>query len=276
MKRVFLLVISVVCWVADIAAGINESRYFELAGAADSAIVENRFDDAERLLLEAMRSEPSNPSNVLLMSNLAMVRFYQGNDSLALATINDAHAMAPVSVTVLTNRARIHSAMGNVDDAYSDYELILQLDSTVIEPRLNHGVIALYSGMVDVAERDFMTLKRLAPDSDETAMGLAMYYSALNQPKEAIPYYTRLLAKDPAIEYYAGRINCYLLTEQLTEASADISEAMKLYPDDAELYMLRGWLNRLRFRNEDAEADFKRAIELGADRERVERLRGVS
>ncbi len=264
VKNILLLVIAVAFLRCEIAAENGENRYFELVGSADSAIKENRFQDAENLLLEAMRVQPSNPSNVLLMSNLAMVRFYMGQDSLALATINDAHQLAPASVTILSNRARIYSAMGEVEKAYSDYDLILQLDSMVIAPRLSHGIIALYSGMIDVAERDFKMLQRVAPDSEEASIGMAMFHTSLNQFKEAIPYYSKLIEKDPVIEYYTGRINCYLELQYLSDASADIADAMKLYPDDMELYLLRGWLNRLYFRNDDAEEDFKRAMQLGA------------
>ena len=264
MKRILLLIIITTLGVINVAAEVSENRYFELVGQADSAIVENRFGEAEALLLEAMRSEPSNPSNLLLMSNLAMVRFYMGQDSLALATINDAHQLAPASVTILSNRARIYSAMGEIEKAYSDYDLILQLDSMVIAPRLSHGIIALYSGMVDVAERDFKMLQRIALDSEEASIGMAMFHTSLNQFKEAIPYYSKLIEKDSAIEYYTGRINCYLELQYLSDASADIADAMKLYPDDMELYLLRGWLNRLYFRNDDAEEDFKRAMQLGA------------
>ena len=245
VKNILLLVIAVAFLRCEIAAENGENRYFELVGSADSAINENRFQDAENLLLEAMRVQPSNPSNVLLMSNLAMVRFYMGQDSLALATINDAHQLAPASVTILSNRARIYSSM-------------------VIAPRLSHGIIALYNGMIDVAERDFKMLQRVAPDSEEASIGMAMFHTSLNQFKEAIPYYSKLIEKAPVIEYYTGRINCYLELQYLSDASADIADAMKLYPDDMELYLLRGWLNRLYFRNDDAEEDFKRAMQLGA------------
>lgn len=38
------------------------SEYIDIVGRADTAIAEQRWDDAETLLVSAMRMEPSNPT----------------------------------------------------------------------------------------------------------------------------------------------------------------------------------------------------------------------
>ncbi len=245
------------------------SRYIELAGIADTAIAEERWLDAAAVLEKAMRLEPGNPSNVLLMSNLGIVRLNAGEDSLALAILNEAHRIAPSSVTVLNNRATVLLAMNRTSEAYNDYSIILDLDSTVIEPRFKRGMMALYSGDAATAQKDFETLQRLAPDDESTAIGLAALYSATNKPLDAIVQYTKLINENPEIEYYSGRAACYLLTQQLNEAASDIAEGLKLNPNDAEFYLYRAYLNKLRYRNDDAKADLKRAVELGADPQRA-------
>lgn len=249
------------------------SEYIDIVGRADTAIAEQRWDDAETLLVSAMRMEPSNPTNVLLMSNLGMVRLYAGRDSLALDILNHAHAIAPGSVTILSNRAKVLRAIGRDKEAYADYELILQLDSAAIEPRFMHGMMAMYGGDVETAESDFKMLERLAPDDDYTAIGLASLYSATGRPFEAIIQYTKLLNRSKEIEYYSGRAAMYLLTDQLGEAASDIAEGLAINPNDAELYLYRAYLNKLRYSNADAQADLKRAIELGVDPQRAEMLK---
>ena len=67
-----------------------------------------------------------------------------------------------------------------------------------------------------------------------------------------------------------------MMTEQLADASADIGDAMKLYPLNGELYLLRAWLNKLYYRHNDAEADAKRAIELGVNAEKVKTMLQIS
>ena len=66
-----------------------------------------------------------------------------GLDSLAIETLNDAHEMAPASVTILSNRSRILLANGHEEEAYLDLDLILQLDSMEITSRFNHCLLAL-------------------------------------------------------------------------------------------------------------------------------------
>ena len=83
----------------------QSSSYTDLVGDADKAIAAGKWDEAEQLLVKAMRLEPANPFNVLLMSNVGMMQFNQGKDSLALATLNTAHEIAPASITILGNES---------------------------------------------------------------------------------------------------------------------------------------------------------------------------
>lgn len=247
----------------------KQSMYINFISEADNAIAEERWSDAETLLLNAMREEPDNPTNVLLMSNLGIVRLAAGKDSLALEILNKAANIAPSSTTVLGNRAKVLCAMGRDAEAYNDYSRILELDSLAVDVRCRHGMLALYLGDADTAEKDFMYVERIAPGNENAAIGLALLYSSTNRPNDAIVQYTKLIKQNPSLEYYSGRAALYLLTKQLNEASSDIAEGLALNPNDAELYLYRAYLNKLRYRNDDAEADLKRAIELGADPDRA-------
>ncbi len=265
MAKYIIPIIFVCCAIKIIAQEQDHSAYLNFVGEADKAILEERWYDAAAHLESAMRLEPGNPTNVLLMSNLGIVRLNAGEDSLALAILNDAHRIAPASVTVLNNRAKVLNAMGRSSEAYNDYSLILEIDSTAIEPRFMRGIMSVYSGDTITAKKDFAILQVLDPDSENTAIGLAALYSATNRPLDAIIQYTKLININPDIEYYSGRAACYLLTKQLSEASADIAEGLKINPNDAEFYLYRAYLNKLRYRTDDAEADLQHAIKLGAD-----------
>ncbi len=47
---------------------------------------------------------------------------------------------------------------------------------------------------------------------------------------------------------------------------------LDLYSYDAELYYYRAWLNRDRYRLDEAHADARKAIELGANKNKVDAL----
>lgn len=245
------------------------SPYMDKVDAADKACADGKWQDAEHYLVQALESEPENPSNPLLLSNLGMIRYNLGKDSLAVATLTEAHELAPASVTILSNRAKVLASLGEDEWAYEDYERIIELDTTYISARLQHGLLAMRKRDFNTAKRDFQYLDTYYPGTDETNIAMATFKSLLGEYAEAIPYYNKILVTTKEPEYYGARAYCFLMTDKLQEASDDIASALELAPDDGELYLYRAALNKMRFRPSDASADAKRAIELGVDPRRA-------
>lgn len=242
-----------------------DTPYLNLVEEADKACADGKWDDAEVLLREAIATEPDNPGNVLLLSNLGMVQYNLGMDSTAIESFNRALEIAPSSVTIIANRAKVYTAMGYEQEAFDDYARIMQLDSTYITARYHHGLLALRHRMYDVAKEDFEYLAKNFPSADETFIAQATFHTSLGEYKEAIPYYTEILRTIKEPEYYGARAYCYLVTGELQEAAADIASAMELAPLDGELYLYRAALNKMHFRPDDARKDAERAVQLGVD-----------
>lgn len=252
--------------------GITD-EYFNIVGEADSAIAAGEWERAEEALIRAMNLYPSNPGNIMLMSNLGIVRLNMGHDSLALATLDEAHAMAPQSVTVLQNRARVFTVMGRIDDACKDYSRAVELDSTAVYPRFYRMMIGLRNS---VNIRDVLTdmeaLERIAPEASETILARAMLASATGNYAEAVKAWTKVIRNDPQPEYYGERALANLMTDRLGDAADDIASGLAVDPDDPTLYLYRAMLAKARYRPEDARADMETAIRLGADRTIAEEL----
>lgn len=253
----------------------NSSGYLQLVDEADKAIKDCNWEKADSCLTTAIESEPDNPSSILLMSNLGMIRFYAGNDSMALVTLDRAVNSAPASVAVLANRARVLTATGHTAEAIRDYNTIEHLDSTYTAPYLYRGMIYLYMGAMDEAKKNFEKLRELDDKSLDACVALANYYTFTEQPEEAIPYYKKLIDNSPEAAYYAGRARCQLQRDALLDASEDIASGIELDPDYAELYICRAILNKKRYRMDDALTDGNHAIQLGADKNYVYRLLGI-
>lgn len=247
----------------------TESLYFKKIDEADKACAEGLWHEAENALVEALRAEPANPSNVLLISNLGIIRFNMGQDSLAIATLNDAHSMAPASVTILSNRAKVLAANGYDEEAYLDYTRIIELDSLEISARLPRCLYALRRHDFRTAKSDMEFMEQNFPGKIETEIAGAAVRSGTGDFAGAIPYYSRILLERKDPEYYSGRAYCYLLTGSLQEASDDINSALAITPADGELYLYRAALNKMRYRPADAEADARKAVELGVDKTRA-------
>lgn len=243
----------------SVSAAEPSEAYLDLVGHADDAIARGKWADAEKSLLEAMRSDPGNPGNIMLMSNLGIVRFNMGQDSIALKTLDEAHAMAPRAVTVLENRARVLALTGKFDAAMDDYNTIVGLDSLALSPRFYRSVLAMRRGDVATARADVDVMLRHAPDSLPTLVADATLASAMRDYPRAVTAYTRLIAKDCQPEYLGERALAFMMTDRLGEAAEDLARAIEMSPDDPQLYVYRSMLNKARYRPDDAAADERRA-----------------
>lgn len=277
MRKIAFLLASILALVAyaQIESTVpidEEDPYVLLCGEADAAVADGRFADAAQRLTEAIGMRPDNPQNVLLMSNLGMIYSYMDRDTLALAVLDEALRQAPALRQAQTNRGKVLLKLGRDKDAFDAFGKVLEADSINFDARFYHGTIALYAGDLDTAEADYAVLAGLLPKSIVTARALGMLYSLTGRNLEAIPYLERLVDEEPSPEYYAALVGAQLALSRLTDASATITAGMQRFPSDPELYYYRAMLNRDRFLLDDARADAKRAIQLGANPLRVAQL----
>ena len=246
-----------------------EEEYVNAMGRADSAIAAGEWLLAETILRDAMHSQPANPANLLMLSNIGMLQFYQGKDSLALETLTDACNIAPRAVAVHANRATVLEALGRGGEAVAECNIILALDSANTRARAMRLSHEIRRGNMPAATADLDTLQRLRPDDILTHISEATLYTAQGRYAEAVSPLTKVIDADPRAEYYAARAYCRLMTDNLNDASADINQGLALDPSDGELYLYRAILNKMRYRLDDARADAQRAEKLGVDPERT-------
>lgn len=250
----------------------DENPYFLLMGEAQKAIEEENYEEAAARLIDALNVDPVNPSNLLVKSNLGMVYSCLGRDSLAIATLNEVIDTAPNMTAALVNRGKVELKIQRDDEAFSDFSRVIAIDSLNADARYFHGMIALYGGRLAIAEDDFTTLEKLQPDRLRTFDAMSALYSLSGRDHEAVPYFEKLIDRQPEPEYFASLAGCYLALGELSDASATIADGLKRYPTDPELYYYRAWLNRDRFRLDDARKDAQQALRYGASEQKVKDL----
>lgn len=265
LAGIILTLAAIVTSVTTSYAFDKETLYISKVEEADKACAVEDWQKAEQALNDAISIDPENPGNIMLLSNLGLVRFNLGLDSLAIEALNYAHRKAPASVTILSNRARVFLSIGEEYSAYKDYSNILDLDSMDVSARFNHCLLSLRRHDFRAARTDFDFMREHFPDLEETNVACASYLSGTGDYKGAIGYYTKVLETRPEAEYFGGRAYCYLLSDRLQEASDDINMAISLSPDDGELYLYRAALNKMRYRPDDADSDARKAVGLGVD-----------
>ena len=265
MRLLLFLLLTLTCGFLCLSAQEPDEAdpYFLLCGEADAAIARGDYKEAADRLWDAIMLKPDAPGNLLLRTNLGLIYSYMDRDSLALSTLDRVIEIAPAMKTARTNRARVLLKMGRDSEALLEYDTILEQDSLHAESLFYRGMMALYAGVGDVAEKDLHMLAKVEPESLQTARALSALYSMTGRDRQAIPYFKKLLADEKSPEYYAGLAGCYLALEDYNEASELLSEAIKDFPTDPELYYYRAVLNKRRYRPEEARADMATAIRFG-------------
>lgn len=266
--------VAVLCCRAQDAAPGGSERYMELFQLAEKETADQDYPAAARHLLEAMRLEPANGANVMLLSNLGMVYYCAGADSLAVATLVQAAAMAPSSVTINSNLARVALETGYTGVAAGTNRHLLELDSTLTAPRIDLALIAWQTDDHDQLRTMLAQLPDTAGNSSNYRL-LALKAWTADMDGDlpvALKFYSRLIGMDPSAELYASRAMVHVKLENFTDASEDIGRALELDDSCSMAYLARACLKRRQFLNDEALADAQRAIQLGADPRAVRQL----
>lgn len=272
---VIILIICGFIWPGFRAAAQDEdkaTRYIQLADSADNLMKRERWADAEPVIIRALRLQPGNFGNALLLSNLGVVRTHLGKYDEALQAFDTGLAISPNSSVIYANRARTLLHLGEYSSALNDLNKTLSIDSIQEWPLQMRGLLLLACDSIEAARTDFTRLGRLYPKNPRSMSGLARIAEMEGKTDEALSLYDRAISleDDPYTRF--SRILLKLNTGKLPEAGEDIRESLSRYPEVPDFYLARGILHRLNYRYEEAEIDKKIALDKGADPQFVEQF----
>ena len=253
-------------YIADLD---TETPYFQAIDSAQTYIYSHDWPIAEQWLLKAIKLEPENPNNSLLLSNIATLQRYQGRLADAVKNYSLALDMTPHAVTLLLNRAALYVEMDSVQRAIDDFERVCELDMYNTEARYSLGVLAMERGDTKRAEDLFTEIKRINPNSGLYHEGMGLLNKRNGNHARAAELFTQVIKVQPTAQLLGHRADCYLAMKRLNDAADDIRTALEMTPDDPFLYLLRAKLNKLRFQREDMERDIDMAVSLGLSRDYI-------
>lgn len=168
---------------------------------------------------------------------------------------------------VLHNRASLLCDMERFDQAMEDYDALLRLDPEDVEAYYRRGLLFLEKGDREKAEADFNASKAIDPDNMYTLLSQSLLYKLDDNWGAAAEVYTLLIEneQDPDPIFYLNRAECYLNTERISSASADLQVAEMSQRNNPYFYILRGRVRLAQFDKTAARSDFTRAKEMGYD-----------
>ena len=249
----------------------TETPYFQAIDSAQTYIYSHDWPVAEQWLLKALKADPDNPNNSLLLSNIATLQRYQGKLADAVKNYSLALDMTPHAVTLLLNRAALYFEMDSIGRAVDDYERVCELDPYDTESRYSLGVIAMEEGDTKRAEDLFNEIKRINPNSGLYHEGMGLLHKRNGNYSRAAELFSQVIKVQPNAQLLGNRADCYLILKRLNDAEDDIRAALEMAPDDAYLYLLRAKLNKLRFERDEMQRDIDTAVSLGMSRDYVKR-----
>lgn len=239
--------------------------YYAYLDSAQTYIDKEDWSIAEDYIRKSIQSEPANPNNSLLISNLATIQRRQGKLQDAIKNYTLAIDMTPNAITLLNNRASLYVETNQIDKALNDYNKIVTIEPDNEEARYNIGMIHLEKNNFKEADHQFEEILRYHPGSLLSSEGKAFLYKAAGNYAKAATYYSEVIKSSPSATLLANRADCYLMLKKLSEAADDINSAIQITPDDGYLYLLRAKLKKMRYENEESKKDVQSAIDHGVD-----------
>lgn len=270
MKRILGIILSLISAVA--VANASSPRYEALADSADNLIKRERWADAEGVILQALKLEPGNFGNALLLSNLGVVQTNQGKIEKALESFGLGLAIAPKASIIYTNRARTLISVGRFTDALSDLDSSLAIDSLQPWPLRMRGLLRLAQDSLPAAKSDFILLTKINPKDAGALEGLARISEKEGNFEDALRLYDEAVAANDTPEARLSRILLTVNMDRFTEASELIRKGLEKWPNEPNFFVMRGYLHRRCHRNSEAEIDKKIALDKGADPQFVDQF----
>lgn len=259
MKKIFVIAFLLLCTTI-----LSAQTYEEMVTKSMDYLDKEDYFSAEQALKAALRKEPANPNNVMLMVNLGTIQRNLGKYDEALVSYNIAIDRFPEKIFLRHSRAALYCEMGEYGEAMKDYNAILLSAPNDLEALYRRGLLHLYNKELLKAEDDFEKINSLAPENLQGKMGIALIMKRRGNWKEAEEYYTDLIYKNKSnAELYFNRAECYLQLNKLARTNEDINKSLELGISDPLIYILRGQLRLAQYDKRMAKEDFMKAQEMG-------------
>lgn len=262
MKRIIL---GLFCLIFSLQ--LSAQTYDEYISQAMDAIETDSLAKAEIFFKEALKLEPANIKNALLFSNLGTIQRRIGKKKEALEAYSLALNLTPYSITILLNRASLYLEMDMLDKAYLDYCNVIDLDAKNKEALQFRAYVYMRRRQYMEARLDYQRLLAEEPGNKTARVGIAMVNQKDKRYREALEELNRLITDYPRdVSLLKARAELEVEMNSLELALLDLEEAVRITPNDADIYVMCGEIYLTQGKKREAYAAFEKAVELGIPR----------
>jgi tetratricopeptide (TPR) repeat protein len=214
-------------------AFLERGNIYELKGDHDHAMAD--YDQAIKLI--------PKPKSVSEFLTRGAAYDSKGNHDLAIADYTKAIGLSSKSADAFLERASAYGATGNVKSAMDDFNNGIKLAPKNGHAYMLRGLMYEYNSQQDRAVADYDQSIRLTPNPkwsiEFLTRGLAYHFKG--EHERAIADLDQIIKRnnnDPLAFTSRGRVQLHV--KNFDQALHDLNEAIRLAPQNAEAYGLRG------------------------------------
>ena len=272
MKKIIFFVHIVAICAVECSISSAQS-YDELITRSFDYLVADSLPEAEEALREALRIEPGNPSNGMLLLNLGTIQRRQGKLKDAEDSYTIGLAFMPKNLTLLNNRAQLFAEMDKYQEAINDYTEVIIQEPENENAYYERALCRLMNQDTLGARLDLEQIDRLNPNSAKSRLGMAYVYKAQGLWREASELYDALIERNPKnASLLRERAEVYYFSNRMGAALDDINKSIDFDPHEPYSYVLRAQIRYAKGDKEFARRDLNRALDLGLNRDEVSDL----
>lgn len=270
-KSLFFIVIVAICALnCSISSAQN---YDELITRSFDYLDADSLPEAEEALREALRIEPGNPGNGMLLLNLGTIQRRQGKLKEAEESYTIGLAFLPNNLSLLNSRAQLFAEMEKYPEAINDYTEVIYHEPENEDAYYERALCKLMNQDTLGARLDLEQIDRFNPSSAKSRLGMAYVYKAQQMWREASELYDALIERNPRnASLLRERAEVFYFSNRMGAALDDVNKSIDFDPRDPYSYLLRAQIRYAKGDKEFARRDLNQAIELGLNKEEVRDL----
>ena len=270
-KSLFFIVIVAFC---ALNCSISSSQnYDELITRSFDYLDADSLPEAEEALREALRIEPGNPGNGMLLLNLGTIQRRQGKLKEAEESYTIGLAFLPNNLSLLNSRAQLFAEMEKYPEAINDYTEVIYHEPENENAYYERALCKLMNQDTLGARLDLEQIDRFNPNSAKSRLGMAYVYKAQQMWREASELYDALIERNPRnASLLRERAEVFYFSNRMGAALDDVNKSIDYDPRDPYSYLLRAQIRYAKGDREFARRDLNQALELGLNKEEVRDL----
>ena len=241
-RRLGILFLIIASFIGTEASALSDQREASLkATHGREALLRGQYQEAERLLTEALQSEALAVSTqISALGNRGIARWRLSDLHAAVDDFNAALRLSPEEAMIYNNRGNVLLELRHYDEAAKDFSQAIALIPNYGQAFNNRGNARFLLGDHAGAIADYTKAVALMPGNAVPFNGRGKVQLALKRPAGAMRDFSRAIVLNARYgQAYANRAEALMALRRYSDAVNDYSSAIEFGMETAAVYLGR-------------------------------------